>query len=231
MSYSQLGQDEYVLRLLGYQRNGFFLDSGAADGLRASNTVLLERDYDWDGICVEPDDEFFDALTHNRRSKNVQCCLYDRGDEVEFVEAGTLGGVLEDYHPQLLAHACRVMSVPSRPDGSARTVLKQARTVRSVLESCDAPQVIDYWSLDTEGSELRILESFPFDRYRVRVLTVEHNRYPVRLEIRDFLESLGYVLVRDFDIDDCYAEPAIIDVAQLGRRRRPGQTSANRRWR
>jgi hypothetical protein len=37
------------------------------------------------------------------------------------------------------------------------------------------PPVIDYWSLNTEGSEFAILKSFPFDEYSFRVLTVEHN--------------------------------------------------------
>ena len=81
---------------------------------------------------------------------------------------------------------------------------KQARTIRSVLRQAGAPAVIDYWSLDTEGSELAILRSFPFDEYRFRVLTVEHNDAPVREDIRQYLAERGYTCVRALGIDDAY---------------------------
>ena len=52
------------------------------------------------------------------------------------------------------------------------TAKKIARTLRSVLRECEAPPIIDYWSLDTEGSELTLLKSFPFDDYSFRVVTL-----------------------------------------------------------
>jgi FkbM family methyltransferase len=204
--YSQLGQDRFVLSVLGFPRDGFFLDSGASDGVSASNTYLLETAYGWQGICVEPNSKFFEALVRNRHACCVNCCLYDSEEPVAFVEAGPLGGVLDDYHPSLLAFATRTFPLPRDDEGRPATVVKPSRTVASVLAQCRAPRVIDYWSLDTEGSELRILKTFPFDRYRVRVITVEHNRYPVRAEIGRFLQGHGYVLARDFGIDDCYVE-------------------------
>lgn len=90
------------------------------------------------------------------------------------------------------------------PAGPPAPVTKRARTVRSVLRDAGAPRVIDYWSLDTEGSELAILRSFPFDEYRFRVLTVEHNCGPARDDLRQFLESRGYSRVRLLGIDDAY---------------------------
>lgn len=34
-------------------RGGFFLDIGAHDGIELSNTYVLEKKYNWSGICVE----------------------------------------------------------------------------------------------------------------------------------------------------------------------------------
>ena len=73
-----------------------------------------------------------------------------------------------------------------------------------MLRECEAPPVIDYWSLDTEGSELTLLKSFPFDHYSFRVISVEHNWLPLRAEIRHFLERRGYRLVKALGCDDCY---------------------------
>jgi FkbM family methyltransferase len=203
--FSQFGQDEYVLELFGGARHGFFLDSGAADGIGASNTYILEHSFEWDGICIEPNSQFFAELIKNRRCKCLNCCLYDRDDEVEFFEdALTLGGIVDEYHPALLQQAKNMLCLPPIASGKLNTVRKKTRTVRDVLRACSAPQTIDYWSLDTEGSELTILKSFPFDEYSFRVLTVEHNRFPIREQIKQFLEFHGYRRVRAFEIDDCY---------------------------
>jgi FkbM family methyltransferase len=201
---SQLGQDRLVLALLNGLRGGFFIDSGASDGLRASNTLMLEQDYGWSGICIEPNDTFFAQLVRNRGCRCVNVCLYDREEEVEFVEADTLGGILSAYNPDHLAFTMRLQAkgVAGRP----LTVRKPASRIASVLRDCAAPRVIDYWTLDTEGSELAILRSFPFEEYNVRVLTVEHNRYPAREEIYAFLTKHGYERVCSLGIDDCYAK-------------------------
>ena len=63
-----------------------------------------------------------------------------------------------------------------------------------------APTVIDYLSIDTEGSEFEILSAFPFESWDVRLLTVEHNFTPLREEIRTLLSSKGYQCVeREWD--------------------------------
>jgi FkbM family methyltransferase len=207
-SHSYQGQDLFVIEALGWLRDGFFVDSGASDGIHGSNTLLLESCFGWRGICVEPNDALFAKLTRSRRGICVNCCLYDRGGEVSFFEAaGVLGGIMDEYHPDLLRYArSLVASQPSAPQGA---VTKPSRTIRSILREHHAPRVIDYWSLDTEGSELAILKSFPFDEYQVRVLTVEHNMTPVREEIHDFLESRGYYRARSLGIDDGYVLGAL----------------------
>lgn len=208
---SQYGQDLFVLEVLEGLVGGYFLDSGAADGVSSSNTLLLESSFGWNGICIEPNRAFFPQLKKNRRCHCVQCCLYDRDGQVEFLEdARMLGGILDEYDPVLLRYAKQVFHLPENPDGKPVTVHKAARTVRSVLRECKAPPVLDYWSLDTEGSELAILKSFPFDEYAFRVLTVEHNRLPCRESIRVFLEGRGYRRIRTLEIDDCYAHESLV---------------------
>ncbi|KQW02841.1 FkbM family methyltransferase [Rhizobacter sp. Root1221] len=204
-SYSYQGQDLFVMEVLGEQVGGFFLDSGASNGRKGSNTWLLESMHGWRGVCVEPNADTFRQLKANRDCICLDCCLYDRGGAVEFLEAaGVYGGIVEEYDARHLSFTRRVLG-ERWPDGApAPTVRKVARTIRSVLRGADAPRTIDYWSLDTEGSELTLLKSFPYDEYRFRVLTVEHNNGPIREQIRSYLEGRGYVWVRDLGIDDGY---------------------------
>jgi FkbM family methyltransferase len=202
---SQYGQDLFVLRTLAGQRGGFFLDSGASNGVHFSNTLLLERDFGWRGICVEPNDAFFEELKTQRTGHCLNCCIYDHDGTVEFLEdASVLGGIISEYDPALLAQAKSTFVLKIDAAGRPVTVRKVARTLRSVLEECGAPAVIDYWSLDTEGSELTILRNFPFDDYSFRILTVEHNWLPMRAEIRAFLEGQDYRFAGALGCDDCY---------------------------
>lgn len=201
---SQLGQDRLVLQLLGGLRAGFFLDTGAADGVTASNTYVLEKQFGWSGVCVEPNDAMFADLAANRQCRCVHCCLSDREGLVDYLEAGMLGGIIDEYDPKHLAYAIGTFRLPVDEQGQPRTVQKPARTLRSVLRQANAPPVIDYWSLDTEGSELTLLKSFPYDEFAFRVVTVEHNHLPVRADIGAFLTSRGYEFLCNIGIDDCY---------------------------
>jgi FkbM family methyltransferase len=205
---SQYGQDLFALHILGGLQEGFFLDSGASDGVFASNTLLLERDYGWRGICVEPNRRFFAELERNRRCLCLNCCLYDRDTNVEFIEAHTIGGIADHYDSSLLKQVRAHLGTADNEQPP--TVERTARSVRSVLQSSGAPRVIDYWSLDTEGSEMRILRAFPFDDYSFRVLTVEHNWLPIRDEVRQFLEARGYRWVTELGCDDAYVQEALL---------------------
>jgi len=201
-SWSYQGQDRFVLDVLGELRDGFFVDSGASNGTKGSNTHLLEQRYGWRGICVEPNERMYRELVRDRRCVCVNCCLYDRNGPVDLVEAaGVYGGILEEYDDRQLASVRQMFGWSG---ATPPTVTKPGRTLQSILDEARAPAVIDYWSLDTEGSELAILKSFPFDRYRFRVLTVEHNHGPAREELRTFLETRGYSRARSLGIDDGY---------------------------
>src|SRR3569832_1989443 len=54
-SFSQAWQDIFVLAMLGGMRGGRYLEIGAQQPVRDSNTCLLERQFGWSGISVEID--------------------------------------------------------------------------------------------------------------------------------------------------------------------------------
>jgi len=64
-TYSQAGQDLFIMNVLGYLSNGYFIDIGCNDPQIYSNTRLLE-DYNWNGIA-------FDQYEINNFSKHRKC--------------------------------------------------------------------------------------------------------------------------------------------------------------
>jgi hypothetical protein len=79
-------------------------------------------------------------------------------------------------------------------------------SLTELLDQNGSPRQVDYMSIDTEGSEYEILSAFDFDKYEVRILTVEHNFQPAREEILQLLTSKGYErrFVHLSQVDDWY---------------------------
>ena len=71
-----------------------------------------------------------------------------------------------------------------------------------------APKEIDYLSIDTEGSELEILNAFDFSRYDTSIITVEHNYTENRKKIHSLLSRNGYerVFEQYSQFDDWYVK-------------------------
>lgn len=186
-SPSQLGQDLWVLEQTGFKQGGYFVEFGATDGILLSNTYLLEKEFGWQGICVEPNPEYFAQLRDNRSCVVDDACIAARsGDEVEFVLAREYGGIVDfgdtDQHAERRA-AYRQQQ---------HTVLLRTESLNDVLERLGAPRDIDYISIDTEGSEYEILRTFPFERWNVSCFTIEHNNSSQRQPIHDLLARHGY---------------------------------------
>jgi FkbM family methyltransferase len=200
-STSQLGQDLWVLERTGYKRGGFFVEFGATDGVRLSNTYLLETAFGWQGICAEPNPGMHDKLRANRRCQVTRACVGAvTGEKVDFVFADEYGGMMRDAATDM--HAQKRAAFASMPE--FRTVL-ETTSLHDLLVALKAPREIDYISVDTEGSELSILQTFPFDQWDVRCWTVEHNHVKTSREaIFSLMSSHGYQRVEaNFD-DWCF---------------------------
>ena len=71
MSFShvegQFGQPHLVDQMLNSMRNGFFVEAGAADGQKLSNTLFFELKRNWTGLLVEPNPVLYGRLVNKRR--------------------------------------------------------------------------------------------------------------------------------------------------------------------
>jgi FkbM family methyltransferase len=200
ISRSQLFQDLFVLWVLHERRGGFFVEFGAADGVKFSNTCLLEREYGWTGIVAEPGRVWHRALDANRTCAIDHGCVWSRsGERLVFNEVGLLSTV--DAFSSGDEHG------NSRRHGERYAV--ETLSLDDLLRKHDAPATIDFLSIDTEGSEFEILQAFDFDRYDVRVLAVEHNHTSQREQLYALLDRHGFR--RRFTAlsgcDDWYVKP------------------------
>jgi FkbM family methyltransferase len=109
------------------------------------------------------------------------------GDRLRFTECSegeysTLAEFVDsDAHAQLRQRS-------AQRDYEVETV-----SLTDMLKFHGAPSMIDYLSIDTEGSEPEILAAHDFNRFRFRIITVEHNGvHQRRNEIANLLSRNGY---------------------------------------
>jgi FkbM family methyltransferase len=168
-SRAQLYQDIFALHFNGYQKNCFFVEFGATNGVDLSNTYLLEKEFGWRGILAEPLPIWHSALRGNRSCViDTRCVHSTTGKFVTFANTTSfpeLSGIEENL-PNDMNYDARK---------NRKTLMVETVSLLDLLIQNKAPQKIDYLSIDTEGSELEILSNFDFQRFEVNVLTVEHN--------------------------------------------------------
>jgi hypothetical protein len=181
MWFAQANQDQVVWALLRQKTNGYFIDLAANDALELSNTVSLEVNAQWRGLCVEPNPMYWYNLTYFRTCHVVAAVVGKTRMEPMYFryDAGDHGGIVGD-----------------RFDNGKRwqrkSLLQYTVPLLEVLQYHQAPRVIDYLSLDVEGAEEFILESFPFDQYTISILTVERPDE----SLRNLLEQHGYQFLK-----------------------------------
>lgn len=141
------------------------------------------------GICVDPFPKNFERRTCKLHRHPVAASK----ENVTFISADSHGGIEKHvgFNKDLVKDSPRVVL--------------ETKLLHELLDESNAPPFIDYFSLDTEGSEAEILESFPFWKYKFGAITVEHNfEEPKRSEIRAILRKNGYRLYRKVQVDDWY---------------------------
>lgn len=178
-SKSQLRQEVFCLIQNNWKRGGYFVEFGALDGIGDSNTLALENVFNWTGILTEPNVNFTRALQTNRTCIVETVAVGGESGSRSFINYGNLSTFAEyadkDSHKR---------------DGALAHV--EVITLTELLERNNAPKVIDFLSIDTEGSELEILTTFNFAKYQFNFICVEHNFTQTKFSVLDLLSNHGY---------------------------------------
>jgi FkbM family methyltransferase len=199
-SCSQLHQDLFVLSQLNFKTNGYFVEFGATNGITLSNTYLLEKRYNWSGIIAEPATCWHGELFKNRQCNiDTNCVWMESNKTLLFRETNTAELSTISSFSDCDSHALERQTQPKQYE--VNTI-----SLNDLLAKYNAPRVIDYLSIDTEGSEYEILKNFDFSNYSFKIITCEHNHTPSRDLIYNLLTFHGYtrVLKEVSQFDDWY---------------------------
>ena len=203
MYYSQDGQDRYLdEKIFKRKTNGYFIEIGANDGIKFSNTYFLEKNRGWTGICIEPHPFAFEKLKKNRTAIAINACVADSENETDYLQiegyGEMLSGLINKYDDRHIKRIERDLKIHG---GSRQIVKVPCLRLDSIIVQNNVTHV-DYCSIDTEGGELDILRTIDLTQHDISLISVENNYY--LKELKKFMKDLKYKLIGRVGADEFY---------------------------
>lgn len=180
---SQYAEEWIVRDFFKDKRGGTFVDVGANDYKRFSNTYYLETVLGWSGVAVEPQVKFAEQYRQFRpRTTFLPLFVSDKADG----EA-----VLNVPDNDLVASVSADFA--ELEGDNVKAVRVATSTLDAILER-ERISRLDFLTMDIELAEPAALRGFSIERFRPALVCVESHP-EVRQEILDYFATHGYTVV------------------------------------
>lgn len=205
VSYSQTGEDMILDFLLNGKKRGCYVDIGAYDPKRFSNTYFFYKK-GWSGITIEPNYKKHRAFLRVRpRDTHLNIGVGRVQETLDFFvfDSDTLSTfskeTAEEY--KKLGHNClEVRKVDVYP-------------LKDIFAKYLNNRKIDSMSIDTEGSDMVALETNDWNLYRPAFIIVETALYQkeslgkkINNTYDPYFESIGYEKIADTYLNTIYRD-------------------------
>ena len=211
--YGQYGQDTIIKQFFDHKNinNGIFVDIGASEGKRLSNTLLLEE-YGWTGICVEAHPSYFNILKSNRPNSICYSVAVGNHDKVKTpislnyrASLTTLDLSLEN------TSQFRGKYYGSRDIKEINGFLNgihevEMRTIDSIIDEnkYKFPK-INLICIDIDGSEKYAFQGLTLDKYSPEILILEHTIIGIAT-VNAYARGSGYIPAMTVGSDIIYTK-------------------------
>ena len=183
--HSEHGEEWIIRNFFADRRDGVFVDVGANDYKRYSNTYYLETELGWSGLALEPQTKFSsDYAKHRPRTKFVPLFVSDSSNREAVLHVPRNNDLIASSSAAFVHEEGGTNLVPVRANTT---------TLDDVLERSNVSQ-IDFLSIDVELHEPQVLRGFSIARYSPRLVCIESHP-EVRQQILDYFTSHGYVVL------------------------------------
>lgn len=206
-SYSQQGEDLFMAKILR-KRRGFYVDIGANDPDRFSNTRLFYKK-GWNGINIEPDAGLFRKLSQ-KRSRDINLNIGIGGEKSQLTFYRIIPHTLSTFSKEDANESVR------QGFRLAGSVTVPVERLEEVLSREAQGKEIDFMSIDTEGLDMEVLRSNDWNRFRPRLICIESVTHTIdgkdnkkQDEHENYLTSLGYERIFDNGLNSIYEDKKI----------------------
>lgn len=163
-TYSQFGEDRLLPLLLDAHKPGFYVDVGANQPIRWSNTLALYKQ-GWRGVTIDANAALVDWHRRVRpEDKQVHAAVSDQEADLLFTEFE------EHQFSSLTPSHVEEFSKCAKVRGQR---MMRTRTLASILDEFQVPKDFAFLNVDVEGHDLMVLRSLDWNRYRPGLVVVE----------------------------------------------------------
>lgn len=178
---------------------GTYIELGALDGVRFSNSYLFHYTRQWKGVLIEIMEHNYKDLIQNRRNElaTINAGVCDRPKTLHYYRGtdNAVGGIFEFSAPSFRKQWWGDIFIED-----PRVIKIQCNTLDNLLKMNTNVTFFDFLSVDVEGAELSVLESIDFERVGFGIIFAEadgHNQLK-NLAMREFLEGRGYRFLQEY---------------------------------
>jgi len=217
MQFYKMGDDGQIKELpniyekyFGQKTDGTFVEVGAYDGYKWSNTWGL-MELGWNGVNAEPHPTNFENLVKNCTPyPNVICfnIAIGKNKEAKLYLSHAISTTSEEQAN--VYRECKWFA------GSESVIDVPMITLDALLESAEVPIGFEILVVDTEGTEFEVLESFSINKWLPKMVIVEaHELHPTKgfnryaEQINKYFETNGYDKIYCDIINNIYVDRRI----------------------
>jgi FkbM family methyltransferase len=188
--FSQEGEEIVLRRFFNYSNTGFFVDIGAHHPKRFSNTFVLYK-MGWRGVNIDALPGSMDIFNQIRPNDiNIEAAISDKTETLLYYTFNE--PALNTFDESKMLEIVKNTSYQL----TAKLEIKTT-TLAQVLDiHLKENQKIDFFSIDVEGLDLKVLKSNNWIKYKPKVIVIESTNSDINSlqfdEIAIFLHKLGY---------------------------------------
>ena len=182
-SYSQCGEDFFITKFFTKQKKGTYLDIGAFNPIKYSNTYLLYK-IGWTGINIDLNQTSID-LFNIVRPKDINICaaISDKEENVKV----SIENIFSPLNTISLSRSKKLNS---------KSIKKNSYYVKSQKINKIVKNKFDFLNIDIEGFDIKVLKSIKLNFYKPKLICIEILNSKKFHSLKKYLNKQNYVYIR-----------------------------------
>ncbi|MFN2494204.1 MAG: FkbM family methyltransferase [Pyrinomonadaceae bacterium] len=167
LTFASNGEDSILNYLFAFKSDGFFVDVGAFHPIVASNTYLFYLK-GWRGISIDARPGSMSAFRKVRsQDTNLELAISNTSEELSYYLVDDGQSPMNSFSKEFIQYL--------HIEGAVTGEIKIPTTplARVLSEHVPPKRAIDFFTIDVEGMEVRVLRSNDWRKFRPKVVMVE----------------------------------------------------------
>tara|TARA_B100000795_G_scaffold81780_1_gene58966 strand:+ start:260 stop:1021 length:762 start_codon:yes stop_codon:yes gene_type:complete len=206
---SQFGEEKIITSYFDINYKGNFVDLGCFHPTRHNNTLELYRK-GWRGINVDLSPLTIDLFNFYRNKDiNINCAVSNKEGSKTYYSNGELSplNTLEKNHLLFLNKNFNI----NKMDFEQKKI--KTKTLSNILKKNKIYR-IDFLNIDLEGHEVKVINNFNFNLYKIKIICIEvlnHNKVSIinNKKIQKILKKNKFILDKKIGVNYFYKNTAV----------------------